>query len=47
MLGGSTRCSVFIRQKSVGNVFVEEVRVERDHLIQLRISNMIGNTFFD
>ena len=45
MLGGSTRCSVFIRQKSVGNVFVEEVRVERDHLIQLRISNMIGNTF--
>ena len=45
MLGGSTRCSVFIRQKSVGNVFVEEVRVERDHLIQLKISNMIGNTF--
>ena len=37
MLGGSTRCSVLIRQKSVGNVFVEEVRVERDHLIQLRI----------
>ena len=45
MLGGSTRCSVFIRQKSVGNVLIEEVRVERDHLIQLRISNMIGNTF--
>ena len=45
MLGGGTRCSVFVRQKSVGNVFVEEVRVERDHLIQLRISNMIGNTF--
>ena len=45
MLGGRTRCSVFIRQKSVGNVFVEEVRVERDHLIQLRVSNMIGNTF--
>ena len=45
MLGGCTRCSVFVRQKSVGNVFVEEVRVERDHLIQLRISNMIGNTF--
>ena len=45
MLGGSTRCSVFIRQNSVGNVFVEEVRVERDHLIQLRISNMIGDTF--
>ena len=45
MLGGSTRCSVLIRQKSVGNVLVEEVRVERDHLIQLRILNMIGNTF--
>ena len=45
MLGGGTRCSVFVRQKSVGNVFVEEVRVERDHLIQLRVSNMIGNTF--
>ena len=45
MLGGSTRCSVFIRQKSVGNVLIEEVRVERDHLIQLRVSNMIGNTF--
>ena len=45
MLGGCTRCSVFIRQKSVGNVLIEEVRVERDHLIQLRVSNMIGNTF--
>ena len=45
MLGGSTPCSVFIRQKSVGNVLIEEVRVERDHLIQLRISNMIGDTF--
>ena len=45
MLGGSTPCSVFIRQKSVGNVLIEEVRVERDHLIQLRISNMIGNIF--
>ena len=45
MLGGCTRCSVFVRQKSVGNVLIEEVRVERDHLIQLRISNMIGNTF--
>ena len=37
MLGGSTRCSVFIRQNSVGNILIEEVRVERDHLIQLRI----------
>ena len=45
MLGGSTRCCVFIRQKSVGNILIEEVRVERDHLIQLRISNMIGDTF--
>ena len=45
MLGGGTRCSVFFRQKSVGNVLIEEVRVERDHLIQLRVSNMIGNTF--
>ena len=45
MLGGGTRCSVFIRQKSVGNVLIEEVRVERDHLIQLRMSNMIGNIF--
>ena len=45
MLGGGTRCSVFVRQKSVGNVLIEEVRVERDHLIQLRVSNMIGNTF--
>ena len=46
MLGGSTRCSVFIRQKSVGNVLVEEVRVERDHLIQLRISKNDWQYFF-
>ena len=45
MLGGSTRCTIFIRQNSVGNILIEEVRVERDHLIQLKISNLIGNTF--
>ena len=37
MLGGGTCSSVFVRQEGVSDVLVEEVRVEGDHLIQLRV----------
>ena len=35
MLGGNTSGGIFVRQKGVGYVLVEEVRVEGDHLVQL------------
>ena len=35
MLGGNTSGGIFVGQKGVGYVLVEEVRVEGDHLIQL------------
>ena len=40
MLGGNTSGGIFVGQKGVGYVLVEEVRVEGDHLVQLRNSNI-------
>ena len=34
MLGGNTSGGIFVGQKGVGDVLVEEVRVEGDHLVE-------------
>ena len=40
MLGGGTSSCVFVGEQGVRYVLVEEVRVEGDHLVQLRNSNI-------